>query len=750
MVVLGNESSVIYYNLNKQFSNIKKVILTKEIILTSFEDNKIRELFSNLQAGDSEHYFDILKQAKETDVFDSLLKNELYKQIQDSIKKISDGVMDVQLKDYNFMSTVSNAKFTVTLRTDNFSLSHYYQEKGAILSAIRSLIKEYLEFSGNLYRLNKLENFQIEIYETEEIYKSITLKKEGSSLLLSSAFGFSKSKPMDYIPGNEFYFSIGEDFKFFENSQTTAVLRDHAKLAIQEINPQEKILTNEDLVLINNNTKNINDAVIEMYLDKKGHLRILNLSLLENSIYTNSDDGFVINKSSKNYNKVSLITLRDNLEDELPNPKYLIIRNDQEIEQLLQDLSILSQIDGLIFNSNFYAVVLDKLGQALDIDILFYKNPLQKSLEVSIDLENFSIEGAFTSRSAANPFSNIIDDGKKEKDEFLEKLKNIDLSTPQTKEPFNPEVENLAQGIISSPNASTSNQRGNSNMNWPSNSTPSQGKKSAIAMLADSVMNAPSPQEKAEPQQPAQPPEAPTQKPLDSFGDFSKSELVMDNVKSQDVQPTSNDPFADLEKYSNEPQQSTQPSLEQPAQSMMPQPTLQPQIQIPQDVSKYEGILATKILSPPSVPSSYHFADMNSISEVQGGEIYLLVTDKSNMGNKNLKYVLPIASNSPDVKNCYLLIDSLEEYFLIDPAQDVDYFLNISNVPANLKENFLKTCYNSLPKFSLIANKSDVSLIENYISKIEAVYVKDVQTDPELLQVEKQILAFEKRVLIKG
>ena len=62
--------------------------------------------------------------------FEANMINELYKNIQESLNKVSSSYMDVKLKDYNFMSSVSNAKFNITLRCESFSITTYYAEKG--------------------------------------------------------------------------------------------------------------------------------------------------------------------------------------------------------------------------------------------------------------------------------------------------------------------------------------------------------------------------------------------------------------------------------------------------------------------------------------------------------------------------------------------------------------------------------------------------------------------------------------------
>ncbi|MCA9459638.1 MAG: hypothetical protein KC550_03760 [Nanoarchaeota archaeon] len=502
--IIGNEASVIYYNLNKQFSNLSKIIITKEILINSFEGEGVRTLFNDLSASTRDSYMDILVKEKSEGAFDGPVNTDLYKQIQESLPKISQNMMEIQLKDYNFMSSISNARFNVVLRCDNFSITKYYEEKGQIMSSIKNLIKEYLEFEGNIYRISRLENFQIEIYESEEMYKYVNLKKEGNSITLASNYSFPRASPFDFGLGQEFYFSVGEDFHFYKNNQETAIIREQNKLVEKDINKQEKILSNEELMLINNNTKNINDALIEMYINPKGALRIINVSIVENNIFPKaSDDGFVLNKSSRNYDRVSLLTLRDNIDDDFPNPKYLIIRNEGEVKEFLLDLGKLRYIDGLIFTTNFYAAVLDKIGKNMDLDIIYYNKILHKSLDVRIDFENLSIDGALeSSRSSSNPFSSIIDNKNKDRDEYLERLKNVDLSTPAQSSSSRyggiDDIDNLTKSIISSPessmkrsSSSSSGGSGRGSGGGMYGGAVSGGKMSAISMLAASALNKP-------------------------------------------------------------------------------------------------------------------------------------------------------------------------------------------------------------------------------------------------------------------
>lgn len=760
--VIGSESSVIYYNLNKQFCDIKKIIITKEIILNSYETDGIKELISKLQTQDKELYKETIQKAEEDQIFEIHIKSELYQKIQESISKITN-MMDVKLKDYNFMSSVSNTKFNLTLRCEDISITKYYIEKGEIISVIKKIVKKYLENELNIYRTNRLDHFQIEINESEEIHKKITLKKESSNLLLTSSFGFPFNSPINYEVGSEFYFSIGEEFDFFKNKQTTALFRDHNKIIEKEINIQEKILSNDELIMINNRTKNINDAVIEMYINSKGILKITNLSILENSLFTKSKNGIVLNKSSKNYDKISLITLRDNFDDELPNPKYLLIRNENEVKELIENFKMLQKVDGIILTINFYSQILDKISNQLDIDVIFVNQELNKSLEVKIDMENLEIESTDNKNqtTATNPFKNIIGEQNKGKDEFLERLKNIDLNEPIQNEvnqqPTNTnQVSQITEGLMSSRNSSINN-RGNSQMNWPTNNSNNE-KKSAMDFLMDSVKN---------------------HKPVDRVQQKNNNNNIIDATKPQFQERS----FIEIkEEVSQQQVEQTQP-YHQPVQTPEFSQHNQENYNHPQspmndilgdsepnnfqteeileqktvmdyenkiDMTKYENIIATKIMTPPTIASRCYFVDMNTISDVQDGEIFFLATNPHEMQNPNLKYILPIELNEKSLNDCYLLLNSPSDYFLIDKEQKVNYFLNLSKINSLIKEAVLKETIDKLGIVSVIITKENIHLIENYINKIENVFVKDLTTNEEYVQIKNKILGYEKKYLIRN
>lgn len=768
--ILGPEHSVIYFNINKQFSNIKKLVITSDIIFGSFESADMKVLFEELSGLDEDGYVERIKNLDNEEAFSVLMKNDLYQKVHEYLSKISNNVMDIQLKDFNFMNSMSNAKFNVVLRCDTFSISRYFVEKGAILSSIRSLMKDYLEFEGNAYRLNRLSNFQIEIFESEDIYKRILLKKEGSSLVLASDFGFPKSSPIDYNASSELYFSLNNSFNFFQNNQSVAIFRDHAKLTEHEINSQEKVLSNDDLVSVNKITKNIDDAVIELYISKKGAIRITHISLLENSITHGNEGGFLINKSGKNYNKISIVTLRDNLEDELSNPKYLLIRNANEVKELLEGISMLRHVDGLIFNENFYMPFLDKVGCVLDIDILYYKDLLKKALEVDVDFNQVKIEQESPKSSDSfNPFSSIINEGNKEKDAFLERLKNLDLNTPaprRTEEYEN--VSQKAQQIISSPNSSQ-NTNGGATMNFNNDS----GKKSAIGMLAEAVLrNDAKPIQEEVPKQ-AQMPQENMQEQSSQSSGFNQQSNQGSYGQNQAYEQQYQQPMASQNNMSqfglgsvsmsqpqSRPEVST-PSIDVHCSSQVPDIGINntsvvkeesPKVEIKSevDVKKYEQVLATKLITSPNVNSGCYFADPNNISSVGDGDIFFLTASKENISNPHLNYVLPINLFEESLKEHYFLINNANDFFLIDEKKSGSkFFVNLSYIDGSIKKTFLDKCIELSSNVCIILNKQDLDLVEDKIERITGVFVKDIHSEDDMTEVKYRLLAFEKNFLMK-
>ncbi len=715
--VLGPENSVLYYHLNKQFCNVNKVVITSQTILNALEKNEIIEIIENLQNAPSENFQTYLQDAKERDIFSKGFKDEFYKVIQEHIQKIS-GDMDINLKDYNFMSSVSNTKFTITLRCESFTISNEYIEKGAILTSMRNLLEKYLFCSVNPIRKDRLKNFQIEISVSSETHKKIYLKKEGTSLLLYAGFGFQRNEPINYISGGELYCCKDDDFAFFENKQQNAIIREHGKLVEEEIHHKEKIISHDELVNIHKQTKDIEDALIELEISNKGNLRIVHVSVLESSCGPYSKDTAIFHKSSKNYTKLALLSLREDFDGTSPNPEYALIRSDGELKEFLNSLDICEKIDGIVLTYPFYSPLLDIIGEQKDMDIIYSTKHLQKTLETTFNHNEITFDIGENSFSE-NPFGNLLEKEKRKPDEMLERLKNIDLSTPspQHKEEDKPSqrpdanhINSIAQSIISSPDSSTKRSGG---ISW--GNTPSKGsKKSAIDLLADKALGR----------------EEPTPEPVNSEEniDLHSSNLVMKDITSADLTPLSDE------------------QANESIQKAMNHETLFSAAEISE---KYENIIGTRLLTLPNVPSKNYFTDSSSMPQSHDIErLFVTVSTPEQITSQNAKHILPI-SYAQSHKNKYYLITTLQDYFKIPENRANHFFVNLSYIETSLRPQFLEALKEKLSSFSLIIHKEDLELLENTIGFLRYVVIKDITSIEEFERYKINIAEIEKRALLK-
>lgn len=793
-VVMGSKESVLNYYLNNQFSTVPKLIITSENFFSNCSGGNQKSVEKQIQ-----DFFESENPKEISSLFQEIqISDEFYKSLQEEIKSIGKEI-DVALKNYNFMSSISNTRYNVILRSNDTSFSKYFVEKGSILASMKQLLQEYVTSDINMKQWNQ---FQFEIIEAEEIYKSVFVKKEQNQLLVYANFGCPGPLKPNVVGGGEIYHSIDEVFYFYKNKQEFAYLRQHGVLEKLELNKQERVLTSSELKTINEATRQIDNVILELYLTKKGTVKIIDVSSNANQLGIASKLGFVIYKSTLQYDKISLITLKDCGELETTNPQYLLIKNDLELQEFLQKARELP-IDGVVITYNSYHPLLESIGEEKNIDVLYYDEPLQRSLEVTISWDDFSIEGA-TSKSSQNPFSSILTSENKEKDALLERLKNIDLSSNKKDESQIEEyqqIEQLTQSMTSSPNSSQSKMDSNS-MYSKTPSSQSGEKKSAIGMLAEAALNKreepkPSSHGQNTSQETPQFEQNPSQQYQNSFQqsqtaqstqptsqnstpqEFSNSQGFGDFFQGQPPQqensnlthntgnqinpeqvPSSSQDFFEqtiqqsdnnTNDFSNQftNSQTTQNSQNQATPSQKDFSYQKSNNYSPKkSIESYTHILASKIYTPAQVQSSGHIVDSQSLSEVQDdGDIVLVVTDKEEITNPTLTYAMPISSGVH--QQALMLISSPYDYFLAkkqDESQEP--LLNISVIDSEVKLSMLEQMAIENSSLSVIITKEDISLLEPYINKLNIIYVKDALQENDLREVEYILLAFEKRFLM--
>lgn len=726
--VFGNESSVLCYNLNKQFSNVAKVVVTKDVVFDSLADGKIRDFFERARSSSESDFFSMISEFSDYEFSKEVFSDKLYKVVQEALPKISQSMMDVKIRDYSFMSSVSNVRFNVVLRCGSFSFSKYYIERGAIVSAFRSLLLKYLRYSGNFLRKESLDDFQFEIFESEEMYKHVFLKKEGGSIVLYDSFGFLFNDPIDFKAGGEIYFSRGDDFNFYPNRQHVVLIREQSKIVERDMKEQEKVLSNEELVAINEVSRGVEDVVLEMYFNSKGRLKIVDVSLPESSIFGGTETGLVLFKSSRNYSSISLLALRDNLDEESMNPKYVLVSSEAEIRELLKDVGVLRKADGLILTNNFYSPFLEKVCSVFDVDMIFINKPLKRSLDAKIDWDKIDVILPGESKPlSSNPFASIISSREVERDEVLERLKSVDLSTPVQgrSEVVNERIGNIAQGIISSPNASTYNRSSSGGVGFGGFSSGRPGaKKSAISFLAESALGRENKSSENVVEERVESREGRVagseNSGLSGFGNFF-SDAVGQAVGSSGA----------VEEVDEEVDEGEEEESEF-------------------DLNRYGEILATRIITPPHVESGVYFTDEGSLSSISEGEVYV-VSESEKDYDEGVSCVVPVGLAGDEIGDgTALLINSPSDFFLVgDVDEGREYFVNLSVIDPVLKEGFLRECVNKFGRVNIIVLLEDLDLVEDYIESISGVFVKDLRSLEEYDEVNRKILLFEKRRLMK-
>ena len=791
-VIMGSEQSVLNYYLNSQFSTVSKVIITSENFLQNINsspiEQKVTSFFELSQEEQSQQKEALQKELQELET-----NEDFYKTFQDKLKSLGKE-MDIALKDYNFMSSISNTRYSVTLRTQTTSFSKYFVEKGSIINAMKQLFAQYIFSSPQ--NQHSWKQFQFECFESEDIYKSVFMKKEHNQLLLYATFGCPAPETLNLTGGGEIYHSIDEKFHFFKNKQEYAYLRQHGVLEKKEINPQEKVLSSGELKVINQATKQIDNVVLELYLTQKGGVQILNVTPNEHPIGSASQNGCVLFKSSKNYNKISLINLKDCGEIETTNPHYLLVKNDLELQEIIRRIEHLP-IDGLVFTYNCYHPVIEEMAEKRDLDIIYYDSALQKSLEVSINWEDFSIEGA-ESKSQDNPFSSILSSEEKEKDQLLEKLKNIDLSTEEKDETQKQEyeqIEQLTQSMTASPNSSQA-KMANPNTFANVSSNPGGEKKSAIGMLADAALNKeeqpetqPQPGTQAQSQDPMSTesqPGAQQQDPMSMqpAGMQQQAQGPMDTQQGAQTQsqgPMSPESQTGAQQQGSMPTES-QPGTQQGAQvqsqpqggvnqvqsAVAPSPGNQQQAQGPmatetqaetqqqaqsQDpmntFNHYSQVLATRLYTPAQIPSQGHIVDSQSLGDVSDeGDIILVVSEREEITNPSLTYALPVYSGTHE--QAKMLLSSPHDFLVALKAQpQQEPLLNVSVLEDEIKQPLIEEVAHHYEQFSVIVNKDDIPVLESFIESLNVVYVKDALQEQDLEEIQQIMLAFEKRALMK-
>jgi hypothetical protein len=473
-----------------------------------------------------------------------------------------------------------------------------------------------------------------------------------------------------------------------------------------------------------------------MFITKKGAIHISHVSLLESNLEKGEEQGVLFNKSQKNYTRVSLLTLRDSIEEEKPNPKYLLLRNADEIREAFEAPLLLRHIDGIILSSPFYSAYLDKVAHSQDLDFLFLNQELSKNLDQEINVSELLVQQE--EGKGDNPFAGIIKEQDKEKDDFLERLKNINLDTQGQGErggQQQQQIDSLAQSIISSPQSSTKTYSQTQTSSGGENMYSQQGgKKSAIQMLASSVI--------ANDQKPIVEEQRETAKEHSHF---------VENVKAEELQEASPDTLSGFAQSFEESQ-----NLQQ-GQELAQQRT---HIEVHErdtivestnslDISRYDSILATTLITQAPLSSDAHFLDASQSETTSTKQAYVLVNSEEEMTNREVEYIIAANVCKGRSKKGSVLINTPKDFFSVFPKQQ-KVMLNLVALEPFMKKRMLDKCIEEFELLSgIILYKEDLSLLAEQIQNIKAVYVKDLEQDSQVQEVKEELLKYEKEYLMR-
>ena len=761
--VMGNSNDVISYNLNDKIINFPKLIITKKEIFKCIEETQIMD--DLLEVEGTSNINDKKNKLSSIDFLNLNFSKNFEESINSNLEFISKSFLNFELKNYSFSQFQTNLKYTILIRNQNFTITYFELEKGELLTNIKKILSKYYSATTKLKSVNKLDEFQVEIFESFEVSKQIVLKKENNNLILKSCFGFSKNEIIDYTINDEVYFSIQENFNLFDSSQNNALIKENGKIVLKDIQIQGKILDNKELVKINEITKDFNDVIIEIQITKKNEVKLSYSNFASNFSTIGSNEGFVIFKSDKNFDKISITSIREVLEDSV-NPKYLLIRSETEFIELLNNLKILTNVCGVIFNINFYHQIFEEIGKNLNIDIIFYFKKISKTLEASINFEDFKINLS----SCENPFESIITNKKEEnspKDNWLNHLNSIDLDNideSQKKDNYNENIEdtkNLTESIISSEKSSFKKQENSSNMSFSNSFENSNKKMGAIDFLVQNALNhseeatkkkenveeeilveEPKKEENIIFEEPSK--EAEKKEEEQSFNLFEEESIFSEENKKEEVESSiieenkidlnitqENINDASIEKlFEKNPEEKNDSSKS--------------------SMDKYVDIVSIKIYTNPSIKSHYYFVDKTSINNIKHHYYEALFLTNNPIREKhNVKYLFVGVDESILEDGDSIIINSFDDFFKYHNLKDrkINYFVNLTKVDDSSKEVFLKNSIERFNQINVLLKSNDIKHIDSYYSNIKGIYIQDLNSQSEYDKLKHEILTIEKRKL---
>lgn len=505
--IYGNTKDCIDYALNQNGITIDKLIITRD----EFGDKLANEQtiqallkgFRELQ--NKEQYEQLLENKEVVEALKTPIHPEYLRNLSQKIQEFFSSFDQVELKNYSFMNSMNADTYNITIRTmSNCQFSVFNIDKNALQVAFEEVFTKYLFAPSTSLSINELQ-FQIEITKFEEIKKHFYLYKQGLKLLLFSQLGL----PLE-IQGNQ-YHVYGEQYSSYQNmlfynkgKQEVIYTKQGSKLGYEQVQVKGKILEEQELISIHQKTNSLNDVCIEGFINQKGKVQLSHIQVFNIPIEKTQENSLLLYKSLKNNENgvedISLFPFHE-VESSTQYFKYVILRNNAEFKTALSSKT-LQQIDGIFFTFPIFSPQLLAISSYLDVNCIITKEQLSKSMHSTINWENLNItsqsmQSYHSNEESINPFSSLLPQRSQEDIEETNELSSIEEQLNlQAQERSNElraqrQVQSSQEQEKMNNNTYSQNNFSQSSSNSLYSTQPSSGnsKKSALAMLADDVLN---------------------------------------------------------------------------------------------------------------------------------------------------------------------------------------------------------------------------------------------------------------------
>ncbi|MCH8519166.1 MAG: hypothetical protein LAT82_00230 [Nanoarchaeota archaeon] len=534
--IYGNSKDCIDFALNQNGITIDKIIITRDEFVEKLANPQtIQALLRGCsQLTTEEQFKKLLNNEEVQEALKTPINPDYVRNLSQKFQEFFSSFDQVELKNYSFMNSMNSDTFNITLRTQsNCQFSIYNIDKNALQSSFEEVFSKYFNSLSTLLSVNELQ-FQIEITKFDDYKKVFNLYKQGSKLLLFSQLGL----PVE-VQGS-LYQVYGEQYSSYKNvlfyneaKQEVMYCKQGSKLGYEQVHIKGKILEEQELISIHQTTSSLNDVIVEGYINHKGKVQLTHIQVFTLPIEESFEDKLLLYKSTKisenthqlvdaeNTQNISLIPFHE-VDLSTPHPKFVILRNSAEFKSALSS-RVFEKVDGVLFTFSIFSHQLLTICSNLNITYIISKKEFSKSQDSQINWSTLEITNLNQNSSDAlqdsqiNPFSSILPQKTQETIDRANELNSIqeelnsqaqirsqELHSQRHQQQEYSRQPQEQQSTYSNTNPHSQPSSNSSSLYGSLGGSGGGSKKSALAMLADSVLNAP---QRPTPQQASTPPQ---------------------------------------------------------------------------------------------------------------------------------------------------------------------------------------------------------------------------------------------------